>query len=90
MRDLNPDGRVLERRGNANGVDLNRNFPARTFKASARYGREPLDQPESTLLYRLILDEAPHLILVAHSTRGRRFINWDGPGRRFAEIFSRA
>ena len=31
LEDDNPDGRALERVDNANGVDLNRNFPATNF-----------------------------------------------------------
>ena len=35
----NPDGFAAHRRGNANGVDLNRNFPASSFTSKRRHGR---------------------------------------------------
>lgn len=88
IRDVNPDGSATGTRGNANGVDLNRNFPARNFKPSADRGQAPLDQPESMLLHRQIETLRPDLIIVAHSSRGRKFINYDGPAERLARTFS--
>jgi hypothetical protein len=50
--DLNPDGTAANRRQNANGVDLNRNFPYR-WRAQERPGDQsysgtgPLSEPES-------------------------------------------
>ena len=39
VQNLNPDGTAAGRRGNANGVDLNRNFPAENFSTEdPRYG----------------------------------------------------
>ncbi len=89
VEDVNPDGSAAGTRGNANGVDLNRNFPASNFRSSRTTGRQPLDQPEAKALHQLILDLAPDLVIVAHSARRGRFINWDGAAeadaRRFAE-----
>jgi hypothetical protein len=88
LEDINPDGSAANTRGNANGVDLNRNYPAGNFKPSAAYGKRPLDQPESRILHDLIDQERPHLVIVAHSWRDDHFINFDGPAAHLAQRFS--
>jgi len=88
LEDCNPDGAARSTRGNARGVDLNRNYPAANFKPSRFFGLRPLDQPEARALHDLILNERPDLVIVAHSWRGDYFINYDGPARRLAEVFS--
>jgi len=95
VEDVNPDGRAARTRGNAHGIDLNRNYPARNFAASPTNGEEPLCEPESRVLHDLIVRLDPHVVIVAHSW-GRRpegppcFINFDGPAehlaRRFGEL----
>lgn len=89
LEDANPDGSHHGTRGNRNGIDLNRNHPARNFLPSAQFGQEPLDQPESRALHELILREQPHLVIVAHAWRGDHFVNFDGPGLEAAQEFSR-
>ena len=90
LEDVNPDGTALHRRGNAEGIDLNRNYPASNFLAGPNFGERPLDQPEAKVLHDLILAERPHLVIVAHSWRKDHFINFDGPSehlaRRFGEL----
>lgn len=90
---LNPDG-VLHRpprRMNANGVDLNRNFPTpnwqrdaavywekRTRKDPRRWpGKTPLSEPESRFLHEQMQDFKPHLIVAIHAPYG--VLDFDGP-----------
>jgi len=89
LQDANPDGTAMNMRRNANGVDLNRNFPAANFKPHRLFGTRPLSQPESQLVHDLIASSRPHLVIVAHSWRGARFINYDGPAEDLAMRFSR-
>ncbi|HZT54593.1 MAG TPA: M14 family zinc carboxypeptidase [Burkholderiaceae bacterium] len=88
LEDVNPDGSAMHMRGNANGVDLNRNFPADNFVANRMFGREPLSQPESLALRELITAVQPHLVLIAHSWSGDHFVNFDGPARELADRFA--
>lgn len=89
LEDVNPDGRAAAKRDNANGVDINRNFPASNFDTTnPAYGGTPLSQPESRLLFDLITRLNPALVLVAHSWVDREFVNFDGPARQIAERFS--
>ncbi|HEX5052882.1 MAG TPA: M14 family zinc carboxypeptidase [Planctomycetota bacterium] len=88
LEDCNPDGTAQNTRGNAHGVDLNRNYPADNFKPSRLFGLRPLDQPEARALHDLILAEKPHLVIVAHSWHDDHFINFDGPAEHLAQRFS--
>lgn len=88
IEDLNPDGTACRTRGNARGVDLNRNFPAANFRAGARAGPTPLSEPESLALFELLVAWRPELVLVAHSWRQQQFVNFDGPARELAEGFA--
>ncbi len=88
LEDCNPDGTARNTRGNARGVDLNRNYPATNFQPSRLFGLRPLDQPEARALHDLILDERPHLVIVAHSWHDDHFINFDGPAEDLARRFS--
>lgn len=88
LEDVNPDGSVANTRANSQGVDLNRNYPARNFVASSSNGSRPLDQPEACALHDLVVAERPQLVIVAHAWRGDHFINYDGPAERHAQLFS--
>lgn len=46
----NPDGMTLGTRGNANGVDLNRNFPTANWNGEPVQTRSVLEAPRDTLL----------------------------------------
>lgn len=90
---LNPDGALARppRRTNANGVDLNRNFPTpnwerdaavyweqRTRKDPRRWpGPKPLSEPESRFLHEQIQRFKPHLIVAVHAPYG--VLDFDGP-----------
>ncbi|MEZ5966119.1 MAG: DUF2817 domain-containing protein [Planctomycetota bacterium] len=88
IEDINPDGRAAKTRGNSHGVDLNRNFPAKTFAASAGRGAAPLSEPEARVLHDAIRDQRPDLVVVCHAWHDRHFINFDGPARELAQRFA--
>lgn len=91
LEDANPDGRAAGTRENANGVDVNRNFPASNFDpADPSSGRAPLSQPESRTVRDLIERMNPALVLALHSWAGRQFVNFDGPARALADRFAAA
>ncbi len=66
MPEVNPDGVLIGKRRNANGVDLNRNFPADNFDAKTKNGSEPLSQPESRVILEQIERYQPSRIVSFH------------------------
>jgi murein peptide amidase A len=90
---LNPDGLLSSpaRRTNANGVDLNRNFPTPNWDREAKIywekrvkrdprrwpGPKPLSEPESRFLHDEMQRFKPHLIVSIHAPYG--VLDFDGP-----------
>lgn len=69
---LNPDGVAAGSRGNARGVDLNRNFPIgwRPLGGLEYSGRHPLSEPESRAARRLVLRLRPDVTIWFHQPFG--------------------
>ncbi|MDY7108525.1 MAG: DUF2817 domain-containing protein [Planctomycetota bacterium] len=84
----NPDGYINNTRGNANGVDLNRNFPAGNWTDRRANGPTPLSEPESRAIERLILEERPARIVSVHQPLA--CVDCDGPGADLARMISEA
>ncbi len=90
---VNPDGllQAKSQRMNANGVDLNRNFPngehkqasleyweKRTRKDPRRYpGHEPMSEIETQWMHDLINEFQPDAIVAVHAPYG--VVDFDGP-----------
>lgn len=90
---LNPDGLFDRpaRRVNANGVDLNRNFPTPNWERDAAYywevrarkdprrfpGPQPLSEPETQFLHEEMQRFRPNLIVSIHAPYG--ILDFDGP-----------
>ena len=90
---LNPDGLLQKKsaRVNANGIDLNRNFPTpnweeetnhywieRTKRNPRRYpGTSPLSEPETRWLVEEIEAFKPNVIVTIHAPHG--IVDYDGP-----------
>ncbi len=101
---LNPDG-LFDKpasRVNANGVDLNRNFPTPNWEHDASYywekrtrkdprrwpGRTPLSEPETQFLHDEMQRFKPHLIVSIHAPYG--VLDFDGPAtppRRLGRLY---
>ncbi len=90
VKRINPDGLAMHTRYNANGVDLNRNFPARNWKPlpRGRAGGAPLSEPETRAIAELFSRWPPSLVVTLHAAR--RSVNWDGPCRDLAERMAAA
>ena len=66
----NPDGVALGTRGNANGVDLNRNFKTQNFSTEKVGSRSILEAPRDTLLSPGIEKLKPVSVLAMHAPMG--------------------
>jgi len=65
---FNPDGEVANTRGNAHGVDLNRNFPLGWRPLAGPYysGSRALSEPESRIMARFMLRLRPVISIWYH------------------------
>lgn len=74
---INPDGIAMGSRTNANGVDINRNFPANDWKSAVTMpgstqqtnagGPAPLSEPESRAVATFVQQNHPRLVMSFHS-----------------------
>lgn len=85
---VNPDGMAKIQRTNANGVDLNRNFPTRDWarqnEETPYYsGSSPASEPETRIILDLLEKYPPLKIITIHSPY--QVINYDGPALALAE-----
>jgi protein MpaA len=91
----NPDGHVLNSRFNANGVDLNRNFPTANRVKSAQSGEAGLSEPESCAIEHVIQRYSPDRVVSIHQVVDTGpeglatlvpggCIDYDGPGEVLA------
>lgn len=75
LENMNPDGLAADTRQNADGVDLNRNFPwlwrPLGRRGDRQYsGRRPLGEPESRIVDALLLRLRPRVVIWYHQSLG--------------------
>lgn len=90
---LNPDGKSKNVRTNANGVDLNRNFPTKNWEktdcASENIyygGKTPASEDETRFVIYVIEKYQPDLIITLHEPYS--VVNYDGPAKEIAQKIS--
>lgn len=93
---LNPDGFKLGTRTNANGVDLNRNFPTKNWgEDTSGAGENPKDyyagenaasEIETQFVIDIIEKYQPKMILTLHAPY--KIVNYDGPAQGIAQKIS--
>lgn len=88
---LNPDGLELNTRQNANGIDINRNFPTKNWArepfASEYFGGEnALSEAETKFVVEVLEEYSPDVILTMHAPY--KVVNYDGPAKEISEKIS--
>ena len=87
---LNPDGLQKCTRTNANGVDLNRNFPTENWELTERNeffgGESPASEIETRFIVDIIEKYKPKEILTLHAPF--KIVNYDGDAKALAEKIS--
>lgn len=88
---LNPDGLIRGKRLNANGVDINRNFPTENWSPKARAprynpGKKPASEKETRLMMKLIDQIKPSRIISIHAPL--EVVNYDGPAKSLATLMA--
>jgi murein peptide amidase A len=88
----NPDGLARNRKNSERDVDLNRNFPARSFTTvhGTGYfpGLSPLSEPETQAIAALIAREPLRGAVAVHAPFA--CVNYDGPAATWAEAVAGA
>ncbi len=89
----NPDGVAMGRRANARGVDLNRNFPSRTWRVISTpgrtSGRSAGSELETRAICRALVRGSYVRVVSLHSSGG--MVDYAGPGgRAIAQRIARA
>lgn len=90
---VNPDGLVANTRTNANGVNLNRNFPSSNWRLGKRGpdygGRSAASEPETRAIVKAVDMLDPVCIVSLHvGTGGTVCNNYDGPAADIARLLS--
>jgi len=88
---VNPDGLQAQQRGNARGVDLNRNFPTLDWtemNVDTPYYSGPSagSEPETQFILKLLEQYPPQKIVSVHTPY--QVINYDGPAGDLAQAMA--
>ncbi len=93
-----PDSYATWSRTNANGVDLNRNFPSADWVSDVYQpgsvelagggGDEPLSEPESAALAAYISNTGPSLVLTYHAVARAVISNGSGNSHQLAQTYA--
>lgn len=89
----NPDGYAAGTRHNANGIDINRNFPDKTYGTGDKSGKffggeSAASEPETKAVMHVVAEYRPGLIISLHEPLA--CVNYNGSCMRVARRISKA
>lgn len=91
IQDANPDAAVLGQSTNTRGVDIDRNWPARSFRPGKLAGPASLSEIETAAIHADLVAFRPDIVVIVRASTAGPVVSGEGPGAdALAQTFAAA